>query len=78
MPLSEALVAGGDCCKGLLLSLPLRLDSPREGSKESGLGVVVLLSGFDTDDTPSLAKAMMHDRRRRTACNNDLSLSLAI
>lgn len=79
MPLSEDLVAT-NCCEGLLLPLPLRRDSPRDGSRESGLGVVVLRSGpevLDIGDTPSLARAVMHDRSKRTACSNDFSLSRA-
>ena len=79
MPLSDDLVPD-DCCEGLLLPLPLRRDSPNEGSSESGLGVVVLRSGaevLDIGDTPSLARAVMHDRSRRIACSNDLSLSRA-
>ena len=79
MPLSEDLVAA-DCCEGLLLPLPLRRDSPNDGSRESGLGVVVLRSGpenLDVGDAPSLARAVMHDRSKRIACSNDLSRSLA-
>ena len=79
MPLSEDLVAN-ECCEGLFLPLPLRRDSPNDGSSESGLGVVVLRSGpevFGIDDTPSLARAVMHERSKRTACSKDLSLSRA-
>jgi hypothetical protein len=81
IPLSEDFVdsdfvgsgfAESICCAGLLrpLLFALRRDSPKEGSSESGLGVVVLRSGADVRDTgdrPSLDKAVMHDRSRRIA-----------
>lgn len=85
MPLSEDLVdnlIAVGCCEGLFLPLllALRRDSPSTGSRESGLGVVVLRSGpevRDTGEAASLARAVMHDRSRRIAWSNDFSLSLA-
>lgn len=66
-PVPEPAEAG--CCAGLIL--PLRGDSPREGSSESGRGVVVLRIGFD-DDTgdgvpASLEMAVMQDLKSRMA-----------
>lgn len=51
-------------CAGL--TLPLRRDSPKEGSNESGRGVVVLLE-FEQAAFFSLEMAVMHDRSKRIA-----------
>ncbi len=57
---------------------PLRRDSPNEGSKESGRGVVVRRVGFGLDGFPSLAVAVIHERRRRMAWSKEGNRSRAV
>jgi hypothetical protein len=52
------------CSVGLFL--PLRGASPRAGSRESGRGIAVLLSGCTPVAILSLDIAVMHERSRRT------------
>jgi hypothetical protein len=59
------------------LSLPLRRESPNEGSSESGRGAVVLLA-LVVAAFFSLEMAVMHDLSKRIAWSRDGSLSLAI
>jgi hypothetical protein len=74
MPLvGDTSVAPSD--RGLIL--PLRRESPNEGSSESGRGTVVLLALVQAAFF-SFEMAVMHDRSKRIAWSRDGSLSLAI
>ena len=67
-----------EACEGWEALLALRRVSPSAGSNESGLGVVVLLTGFSPEAAPSLEIAVIQERRSRVAWRREESLSRAI
>jgi hypothetical protein len=77
VPMPLLVLVFDDLCS-LGLFIPLRGASPRAGSRESGRGIFVRLSGCDPVAIPSLDIAVMHERSRRTAWSNEERLSRAV
>lgn len=61
------LLSAVEACEGWEALLVLRRVSPNAGSNESGLGVVVLRTGFSPVPAPSLEMAVMQERKSRIA-----------
>lgn len=70
------VVVVGVAASSLVLSL--RRVSPKDGSKESGRGVIVRLPSLHFDLCPSREIAVIHDLNKRIAWSKDGSLSRAI